>query len=649
MMSPTSYYGADTPVNRIVPVLTAGPRRFSPQRQDPGRHKSVHIEEQRGSLRESLTSDTYNLDDYYRSSTMSNGSRASQRAALKRMAESPVPDVTQPLNVRRNVPPPINMHAVRERYPERPLPPLPTRSSYGSRRSQRVDSRYPWNPDLETKRLSDNLEEVNLREYPVPRKLDSPLSPNSEYNAANIRRSQASDGGGFVASLANEARRRSQAVMSRFTNRSSTLSQKAMNGIPIAPISPKYVGEEHLATLAARRKKKKVRIWIIAGAVGLLILIAIVVGVVASKKANKEDSTTPAAVAGSNVTMNAGSATGTNPTAVAAADPGVTSASTTSTTSTTPTATVIKDCAAAFEAGKPSGYSCSSCVPVMSTVDNDFASDTAPSANGSGAQLQYCAALDILDQSSVPDDLHNGGWGEDMAPCGLSGGGAWDGIVCDDWGRVVSLELADVLDSVPSSLGNLPALQALYIEGNGKAPKGEFPLDAFGSLSSLVQVQISNTALEGEFGGLDASGLTKLTSMLLFNNTLLGTSVPNLSASTSLGLLAVSGQGLKSFDAAVLPDSITIVDISNNELTGRVPDFSNLPKLVSLYLDKNSFTEAPESLPTTLCALRLDNNPDLSGTVPQAFCTADKTPATCNMKNTSLVLPSDTHCGVCLL
>lgn len=79
----------------------------------------------------------------------------------------------------------------------------------------------------------------------------------------------------------------------------------------------------------------------------------------------------------------------------------------------------------------PSSYPCSECVPLLVSTQNDF--ETAIVGGNStnvGAALQFCALMDIYRDAPI---LEGRGWGGEGGAC------SWQGVRCDDRGRVVEL------------------------------------------------------------------------------------------------------------------------------------------------------------------------------------------------------------------
>lgn len=81
----------------------------------------------------------------------------------------------------------------------------------------------------------------------------------------------------------------------------------------------------------------------------------------------------------------------------------------------------------------PLSFPCNDCVPLMRSTTNDYSYPlNNGNASGVGAALQFCALSDVY-RSTSSNGLHEKGWMLDASPC------SWDGITCDDRGRVTEL------------------------------------------------------------------------------------------------------------------------------------------------------------------------------------------------------------------
>ncbi|GJP50898.1 hypothetical protein CLOM_g10052 [Closterium sp. NIES-68] len=164
--------------------------------------------------------------------------------------------------------------------------------------------------------------------------------------------------------------------------------------------------------------------------------------------------------------------------------------------------------------------------------------------------------------------------------------GKWWGVKCNKFGSVIELNLAEsglagipsvALNSIPPEIGNLSSLMVLDITGTQNR------------LTSLIGV------LPNEI-----SRLTKLQTLLLFNNRLVGSIPETISA---------------------LTDLVTL-DLTQNNFTGSIPKgFGNLKKLGSLSLGLNGLSgPIPASLgqASSLSTVSLRGNA-LTGGIPDSL------------------------------
>ncbi|WVR09611.1 hypothetical protein IAU60_006683 [Kwoniella sp. DSM 27419] len=300
-----------------------------------------------------------------------------------------------------------------------------------------------------------------------------------------------------------------------------------------------------------------------------------------------------------------------------------------------PTASqTLATCLNLFQAsapGSPSSYPCSDCVPVLASTANDFASPlSGGNSTGVGSALQFCALMDIA-KGAISHGEGLKGWGKDASPCG-----GWAGLSCDARGRVttVKLQYPDVPSELSDTIGNIWALEELRVLGNSAVPAGTFPTSVL-SLPNLRMLDLEYTGLRGPIDSAPFAQAKSLTTLVLANNQNLGKTMPDLSGCDQLATVAVTGQVLQDAKVDHLPGGLTYLDLSFNSLSGDVPTFANLPSLSTLYLQSNSFTSAPASLPRSLTSLSLTGNSGLTGNMPSAVC-ASMTLQQCDLRGTKL-------------
>jgi Leucine-rich repeat (LRR) protein len=169
--------------------------------------------------------------------------------------------------------------------------------------------------------------------------------------------------------------------------------------------------------------------------------------------------------------------------------------------------------------------------------------------------------------------------------------------------KLVELVLAgkDLNGTVPSEIGNLTGLTRLAISGNGIT--GTIPA-SFSRLVNLQHLSITNTKMNGELP-LWIGTLEDLKNLYITKNRFDGEIKALLEAMTNNELnVTVINLSNNQFSGS-LPDSIILWELrklylNNNRLSGEVPDLSSLDKLNDgngLNLNCNSFsTVIPESV-----------------------------------------------------
>jgi Leucine-rich repeat (LRR) protein len=145
--------------------------------------------------------------------------------------------------------------------------------------------------------------------------------------------------------------------------------------------------------------------------------------------------------------------------------------------------------------------------------------------------------------------------------------------------------------TIPSSIGRLPLLSSVYLNSNNF--EGSIPA-SFAGLKNLMNFQVNLNRLNGT---LDIISNMTLISFDVSSNQFTGT----------------------------IPSSMRLLwecILSDNRLTGTLPPylFQNASALTTFKVSNNFiFGELPESIPTTLSVLNVDNNL-LTGTLPRWFC-----------------------------
>jgi Leucine-rich repeat (LRR) protein len=213
------------------------------------------------------------------------------------------------------------------------------------------------------------------------------------------------------------------------------------------------------------------------------------------------------------------------------------------------------------------------CVSLLPGISSKFA---ASSVSCSGEiSLESYAALEALYNSTAG---LNWTWDPPLpsptvwhfqspfsAPCSES----WQGLICSSnlstsSCDIVSLELPhyNLLGTMPSELGNLVKLEALYLNDNSL--EGSIPSE-LGNLVNLEVLNLYDNSLEGSLPS-ELGNLVNLTALYPADNALNG-SIPS-----ELGHLV----------------NLEALDLSDNLLAGSIPsELCNLVKLEALYLNDN--------------------------------------------------------------
>ncbi|KAI0821144.1 hypothetical protein BC629DRAFT_1587454 [Irpex lacteus] len=301
----------------------------------------------------------------------------------------------------------------------------------------------------------------------------------------------------------------------------------------------------------------------------------------------------------------------------------------------------------------PSGYPCSSCLPVLQGLSSPSSSSTTPRISAQDEQtlgnaVQFCGLRSIFESagSNGQSALKNGNWAQDVKFC------AWSGVACDGTGKVSSLSLTfpGVPSVMPNELGALTGLQSLSVIGDGNSPSGSLP-SSLSSMTSLTNLHLESTALGSLPENLLAS-LNKLATLTLVKNSQMGNSLPSSITNSSLQNLVVNGQTLSNplpflTTSSSLQSSLKLLDLSSTTISGTITgSISTLTSLTELHLDSNNLSAPlPGSFPPNLQILTLSNNTQLVGGVQGSFCSLGDL-KTCDVRGTGLVAPSG-GCGVC--
>ena len=223
---------------------------------------------------------------------------------------------------------------------------------------------------------------------------------------------------------------------------------------------------------------------------------------------------------------------------------------------------------------------------------------------------------------------------------------SWYGVVTDEDGRVVGLELGgnglkgllpaelrnlsrlDRLDlshnnlsgRIPAELGRLTHLEVLGLWGNDLS--GTIPVE-LGKLTNLVTLELPANDLSGRIPSA-LGNLTRLKDLRLWGNSLSKPIPAELGDLTNLQSLELAGNNLSGWIPAELGDLTLLerLDLSSNNLSGRIPSaLARLTHLVTLELGGNRLIgEIPMRLSRLprLEHLSLSRN-SLRGPIPAAL------------------------------
>ncbi|KAI5082489.1 hypothetical protein GOP47_0002232 [Adiantum capillus-veneris] len=261
-------------------------------------------------------------------------------------------------------------------------------------------------------------------------------------------------------------------------------------------------------------------------------------------------------------------------------------------------------------------------VDLLSCSDDADNNDGLPATRGSPVCIAQDRQALLQFKASISSDPNKAlsGWNRSSNCC------SWNGITCDETGRVVRVKLPQqkLKGSISASLGALSALKVLVLYENSLS--GSLPT-SIGNLSKLQRLCFSGNTISGSIPA-SFSKLSNLQLLDLSYNDLAGTLPAGIGGMTSLQRLRlynnkIGGSIPASFG---LLSNLYNADLGFNRLSGRIPSgfASGLSSLLFLYLQNNRITGLPADMRklTSLQWVDLSNNPIASSDALAGLATA---------------------------
>lgn len=170
----------------------------------------------------------------------------------------------------------------------------------------------------------------------------------------------------------------------------------------------------------------------------------------------------------------------------------------------------------------------------------------------------------------------------------------WYGITITR-NRVTSVQLDNnnLNGTIPADIGDLDALQYLYLNNNNLS--GEIPA-RIGDMSALYRIYLNNNQLSGRIPS-SVGNLTYLVHLILNDNNLQGEIIPEISNLTNLTELELQNNALEGQipESLVKLRSLDILYLGGNYLKGSVPAaFNDLKSLRLFVIQNNQLKDLPE-------------------------------------------------------
>ena len=221
----------------------------------------------------------------------------------------------------------------------------------------------------------------------------------------------------------------------------------------------------------------------------------------------------------------------------------------------------------------------------------------------------------------------------------------WHGLACDDEGMVVGINLASpsgedngVHGVIPKEIGEMSSLQSLNLSNSdisgpipnslantnlgrldlsGNSIDGTFPVSLHGN-RQITEINIANNKLTGPLP--DVGSMPNLKKFDASNNSFSSTIPDNFSSKNKLKDLRIAYNQLEGSFPSTLSSNghlLQRIDVSDNHLSGPLPDLGYMQNLVHVNARKNDFTgEIPASTGSLLNLRVVDlSHNGLSGTL----------------------------------
>jgi uncharacterized repeat protein (TIGR02543 family) len=228
-------------------------------------------------------------------------------------------------------------------------------------------------------------------------------------------------------------------------------------------------------------------------------------------------------------------------------------------------------------------------------------------------------------------DSATNNWLQTNTPCsGSNSSSGWTGVTCAN-GHVIYIvrEAQNLVGVLPDDFSALTALRVINLNKNQITNKnpitGALSFPKFSNTLTLRELRMAENQLTGDLSDFVAAAQSKNLQVIGLGLNQLTGSIPDLSQLTGLVRFHVLSNKLTG-PIPNLPSSLQSLVLAQNELTGEIPNLSaSIADLRSLNLSNNRFTGTIPDLSkfSNLWYLRLANN-QLTETIPAALSNLDK-------------------------